>query len=473
MIADALAALFAVGTHAVRPVAATENTGNLYFETDTHTLFRSDGTTWLQIADAVGAGGLADGGVSTNKLAVSAVTTAKIADAAVTKAKADTGTTANKIVALDGAAKLPAVDGSNLTALNASNLSSGTVPSGALADGSITAAKLADSAVETAKIADGAVSTNKIADGTVTAAKIDTDSVPTLGAPNNVFSSTGNNFFRVRGDNITLFRTDGAYNSVGDIGFSASGGYRDGGAIRCLGAKHLQLSSDYNTADTDLDLHDINAVGTVFTPNLQVANNITTPNIYLSTGSQILGFAGIYGDGSVVHAYDTAGNNVVISPHPKDAPEKWYTKENPNPNIYKSANIYTGTIRWRHSDRDADIAQVWNSSGDPTNPADPHFVADRETIANETFAEYNARRGLKPTDPDYLTVRNWDADQAMALAKNTADRSAQSTRKVAVEVKRVAWAALPEPQRAKLPEPKFTEPEIPIYAVKAKPAFLE
>lgn len=37
------------------------------------------------------------------------------------------GTAANNIVALDGSAKLPAVDGSALTTLNASNLSSGTV----------------------------------------------------------------------------------------------------------------------------------------------------------------------------------------------------------------------------------------------------------------------------------------------------------------------------------------------------------
>jgi hypothetical protein len=39
----------------------------------------------------------------------------------------DTGTTANKIVALNGSAQLPAVSGANLTDLNASNISSGTI----------------------------------------------------------------------------------------------------------------------------------------------------------------------------------------------------------------------------------------------------------------------------------------------------------------------------------------------------------
>ena len=44
----------------------------------------------------------------------------------------DVGTSANQIVQLDGSAKLPAVDGSALTALNASNISSGTLAAGRL-----------------------------------------------------------------------------------------------------------------------------------------------------------------------------------------------------------------------------------------------------------------------------------------------------------------------------------------------------
>lgn len=44
----------------------------------------------------------------------------------------DAGTTANKIVQLNGSAQLPAVSGVNLTALNASSLSTGTVPDGRL-----------------------------------------------------------------------------------------------------------------------------------------------------------------------------------------------------------------------------------------------------------------------------------------------------------------------------------------------------
>ncbi|QDK39003.1 tail fiber domain-containing protein [Bdellovibrio sp. NC01] len=44
----------------------------------------------------------------------------------------DSGTTANKVLALDASAKIPAVDGSQLTNLNASNLASGTIPAARL-----------------------------------------------------------------------------------------------------------------------------------------------------------------------------------------------------------------------------------------------------------------------------------------------------------------------------------------------------
>lgn len=38
------------GTHAGRPAAASSNAGYLYFETDTGSLFRSDGSAWSQVA---------------------------------------------------------------------------------------------------------------------------------------------------------------------------------------------------------------------------------------------------------------------------------------------------------------------------------------------------------------------------------------------------------------------------------------
>lgn len=93
-----------------------------------------DAVTTAKILDAnVTAGKLASDAVTTEKILDANVTTAKIADGAVTVAKTsgfgtaatkDTGTSAGNVVVLDGSAKLPAVDGSQLTGVQ--SLVSGT-----------------------------------------------------------------------------------------------------------------------------------------------------------------------------------------------------------------------------------------------------------------------------------------------------------------------------------------------------------
>lgn len=83
-------------------------------------------------------GAVADGSITTAKLANLSVATAKVIDAAITEAK----------------------------------LASNAVTTAKIVDLSVTAAKLAASAVETAKIADGAVTTDKIGAKQVTGAKI-------------------------------------------------------------------------------------------------------------------------------------------------------------------------------------------------------------------------------------------------------------------------------------------------------------
>ena len=68
----------------------------------------------------------------------------------------------------------------------------------------------------------------------------------------NQILGNGNSLVRLRADGVFIFGT--APGNTGDIGFSLTGGYRDGGAIRTIGAAHLQLSSDYSTPNTDLDM---------------------------------------------------------------------------------------------------------------------------------------------------------------------------------------------------------------------------
>jgi hypothetical protein len=77
--------------------------------------------------------------------------------------------------------------GTNLTNLNASNITAGTldngrlglIPTANIADGAVTAPKISDSTIETSKIADNAVNNAKIANGAVTAPKIADNSITT------------------------------------------------------------------------------------------------------------------------------------------------------------------------------------------------------------------------------------------------------------------------------------------------------
>jgi Tfp pilus assembly protein PilW len=103
-----------------------------------------------QVADgAITSAKIASGAVGTTQLADSAITTAKIVDGAVSSAKiADSAVVTAKIA-------------------------DGQVTGAKIADSAVTTAKIADGAVSGAKIADSAITTAKVADGAITTAKTD------------------------------------------------------------------------------------------------------------------------------------------------------------------------------------------------------------------------------------------------------------------------------------------------------------
>jgi len=121
---------------------------------------------------------IAEGSVTTDKLADQAVTAAKIAaqtitedeikDLAITAAKIANGAiTADKMS--EGAFGTSALAEAAVTAIK---IARGAVTSEKLQDGSVTNLKIVDGAVGTSKLEDGAVNTSKIKDGAVTTDKI-------------------------------------------------------------------------------------------------------------------------------------------------------------------------------------------------------------------------------------------------------------------------------------------------------------
>jgi hypothetical protein len=99
---------FSSGLDAAKPSAGT--TGRIYVATDTKKIYRDNGTTWVIMASADGSGGTVKSITAGTGLTGGTITsTGTIA--------VDVGTTANKIVQLDGNGKLPALDASQLANL--------------------------------------------------------------------------------------------------------------------------------------------------------------------------------------------------------------------------------------------------------------------------------------------------------------------------------------------------------------------
>ncbi|MDG0817665.1 beta strand repeat-containing protein [Bdellovibrio svalbardensis] len=115
------------GVDASKP--ASPATGDLFVATDTQKIYRYNGASWDLVSSAGGSGGTITGVTAGTGL------TGGGTSGAVT-VNVNAGTAANQIVQLDGSAKLPAVDGSQLTNFQASqipNLSAAKITSGTLA----------------------------------------------------------------------------------------------------------------------------------------------------------------------------------------------------------------------------------------------------------------------------------------------------------------------------------------------------
>ena len=228
-------------------------------------------------------GGIADG----------SVTTAKIADDAVT---------ANKLA--PDVSFTPA-DGS----ITAAKLANNAVTTSKLANNAVTTAKLADANVTTAKLANNAVTTAKVANGSITPAKLDTSYLPLAGgtmsgnitfANTQTFPSSGGGSGFISNSSATFTGTTNASNYTFSIPSNA----------KRIVINFLRLSRvDSNLIFLGINFGDSNGLWTTAGQN-QVNNSL----IYLTAdSSQVNVGVRVDSDRSIPIGISGSGSNDVNS----------------------------------------------------------------------------------------------------------------------------------------------------------------
>ena len=140
--------------------------GNITSIDNTIDITESSGTVDLSVAD---------GAVTTAKIALNAVTEAQIAQNAVTTTKIQDSAVTNAKLANFAVSTAKILEG----AITTNRLADDSVTADKLADGSVSTLALDTNSVSTAKLQDGSVTTPKLADQAVTTVKIDNDAVTT------------------------------------------------------------------------------------------------------------------------------------------------------------------------------------------------------------------------------------------------------------------------------------------------------
>lgn len=227
----------------------------------------------------VSQGGIADGAVTSEKVADGAVGTAALADAAVTYDKIK-----DKAV---GSAKLAD------NAVSAKKIASDAVQERQILDGSVTQSKLAAESVSTAKLAPNAVTDEKIARGAVTAEKVAykamrtaVDISATVASPGNACTSYGGLYMHAHSIGLMFFSLTLKGLAAADVGktvtvsFSGGEDYQRPGvsvgpdhALRDLNVSSLTARIVYR--DSDQNIVQVSALA-YFTEAGQLAVQIPT-----------------------------------------------------------------------------------------------------------------------------------------------------------------------------------------------------
>lgn len=153
-----------------------------------------------------------------------------------------------------------------------------------------------------------------------------------------------------------------------------------------------------------------------------------------SKPSNISNEAGLYTSNSQLRAFDSYGNDNLISPHALDAPDSLYDIQDGMPMVVKEIQYFLGYVRYTNQTRQARLAGMTDAEKQQIAPA------GRTCVIQETFAEHEARTGEK------LTQLVWEEEQAKikemkdAQRKSMIDARAQLSTQIAAKDNAVAAA---------------------------------
>ncbi len=159
---------------------------------------------------------------------------------------------------------------------------------------------------------------------------------------------------------------------------------------------------------------------------------------------------------------DTAGNVTTLSPHADDGPPELYDEPPGIEWVTPHCNAFLGQVLWHNLTR---VARQH-----------PQAIAGRKpALIVETYAQYNARRGLAPGDAGYLRALDWDEHETQVQAQVAAERAAVAERRQAHEAEqagraaaaaqaRSEWADRQAKWEAAHPRQPYPEPEPPAHA---------
>jgi len=269
---------------------------------------------------------------------------------------------------------------------------------------------------------------------------------------------------------FTVFNTDGVADSANieyltfratGTSFLAASGQEGTGTLRHVIISAGAASSGSPTNSNQLYLAttgNVKLSGSAVRGTTEGTNHLDIFDGTAPVGTLTNGVS-LYSASGELRSMDSGGTSTLLSQHASDAPE-WMHDDDPTPpNISRETNCFSGIVRFINFTRQARLQQLVFDA-EPL-PADPQ---KRKIIHEEKFAEYNARLNLPSSDPRFLVVADWDADQETHRINRIAERAEWSEYKAAWE-----QYGRENPEKAR----PFPHPEPQEHVKREKPDWLK